>query len=123
MNRKLIIHICIAAEIPKYKELYKIISEEIGNCKVERPALVSWLSPEQRMKAKSELKNHLVPPFKLIKDPSKLTELKYPIPNFKFFDGDAEKVKNHDKTDDKSGKWTLSMKDIKMKWKSTSRNK
>lgn len=91
------VHICIAAKIPNYRELYKIVSEEIENCNVEEPALVSWLSPEQRKEAKTELKKHRVPSIESIKDPSKLTDLKYPKPNFNFFDEDAEKVKKHKK--------------------------
>lgn len=35
-------------EFPNYNDLFKMINVEINKCGVQKPAMVSWLTPEDR---------------------------------------------------------------------------
>lgn len=71
----------IALQIPIYDQLYKTISDEIKSTGVVEPALVSWLTDEQKDKAKQDS----VADISFIDDPFEVYIHNYPEPDFDFF--------------------------------------
>lgn len=70
-----------------------------------QPYLVSWLSDEEKTKAKQEFKSMPIPAMDSINDPLNLVEINYQKVNPEFFDNlyrkemnaDAESSKNYEK--------------------------
>lgn len=66
-----------------YDELYQIISEEIDKFKLPKPVLVSWLTDEDRVIAKEEIKQW--PNISTIEDQFENVDAEYPDVNYNYF--------------------------------------
>lgn len=70
-----------APHIPIYDHIYKTVSDEIKRTGVVEPALVSWLTDEQKDKAKRDS----VADISSIDDPFEVDVHHYPEPDFDYF--------------------------------------
>lgn len=69
-------------EMPNYNGLFKMINEEIDKCDVPKPAIVSWLTPDDRINAKNKPTKSI----ETIKNPVEMNHFKYRKANFHYFD-------------------------------------
>lgn len=77
---------------PFYDELYQIISEEIDKFQLSKPVLVSWLTDEDRVIAKEEIKQ--LPNISTIEEQFENVDAEYPDVNYNYFAKlDQEKTK------------------------------
>lgn len=75
--------------IPFYDQVYKIINAEIENYGLEKPALISWLSQDDKRK----LRSYLVQNISSINDPFGLVERIYTQVDYDFFRGQSDSGK------------------------------
>lgn len=70
--------------MPNYNDLFNMINEEINKCNVQKPAMVSWLTPDDRRIAESKPMESI----ENIKNPTQIYQFyfQYPLVNFHYFD-------------------------------------
>lgn len=68
--------------MPNYDNLFKMINEEINKCDVQKPAFVSWLTPEDRIIAQGKPTKSI----RTINNPVQKQHFNYPNVNVHSFD-------------------------------------
>lgn len=74
-----------ASKISFYDQMYQIINVEIGKYQKEEPALVSWLTEQQKNEAKQELAENKIPSILPLNDFFGIVEPNYPVVDVNFF--------------------------------------
>lgn len=74
------------ADISPYDRLYRYIESQIQIFEPEPPFLVSWLSDDEKNKARQEYRSMPIPAIDQINDPFNLVEINYQPVNPEFFD-------------------------------------
>lgn len=74
-----------ASKISFYDQMYQIINVEIRKYQKEEPALVSWLTEQQRHEAKQELAENNIPSILPLNDFFGKVEPNYPVVDVIFF--------------------------------------
>lgn len=73
-------HLCNEKRFPDYNHWYKLVDDKIKKSNSPKPAMFTWLTPEQRNEAINDLKKHPIPDIMKMDEPKDCdySAMKYP---------------------------------------------